>query len=152
MITKVVSVNEFDVADQPVEFICYGLGSCIGLFVSDITNTYAGAAHIPLPRNGKTGSRLKGASNMIEQMMLRFELFGVPSSRCIAKIAGGAKVVTGTQQIGQRNIQIVQEELTQRGIQIAAADVGGSVYRTVRYNSLTGDLIISTQQLRKYSI
>lgn len=152
MITRVINVNEYDVCYEPVEFVCYGLGSCIGLFIFDPTRRITGAAHIPLSSNAKTAVMLKGASDMIEQMLTRFKVFGIPSSKLAAKLAGGAKVVYGTQRIGEKNINTILNELNGRGIAIMATDVGGSISRTARFNSVTGDLTISTPFYKKYSI
>lgn len=151
MTSVVVNVSEIDVSCEPVEFVCYGLGSCIGLFISDSSKMITGAAHIPLPSNSKTGAKLQGASHMIDHLLMRFKAHGIPPAKLVAKVAGGAKIIVGTQQIGEKNIQSVLGKLNDLGVTVAATDLGGDMSRTARYNSVTGDLFI-IKELKKYSI
>lgn len=140
-----------DVSNTPVEYTCYGLGSCIGLFVTDRVKGLSGGAHIPLPSALHEGVFLD-ASQLIEQLLSAFSLNGSDLNTLRAKVTGGAQIYAGTSDIGQQNVSIVLQTLIDKKIFIAAKDVGGLVSRTVRFTSTTGELQISTSEQKTYSI
>jgi chemotaxis protein CheD len=146
-----VNINEVDVSDQPVVYTCYGLGSCVGLFVSDRPKGLAGAAHIPLP-NSSDAQEWLGATYLINQLMERMAHSGSDLSTLRAKVAGGACVCGGSTDIGRQNAQAVLETLTEKRVFIASMDLGGQVSRTARFNSETGELRISTSENKTYCI
>jgi chemotaxis protein CheD len=148
-----VGINEVDVTDQQVEYICFGLGSCVGLFITDRLSTLVGAAHIPLGSGEPDNNgEFYGADRLIDQLLDRFEQNGSDLSCLRAKIAGGAKVVESTLSIGEENIRSVINRLVERRVFIAAVDVGGNVSRTARFNSKTGELLVSTSEQKSYFI
>lgn len=151
--SKMIQINEVDVTDQSVEYICFGLGSCIGLFVYDRPAKLSGAAHIPLPTSQESGTGgLLDAGKMISQLIDQFKSKGSTLKALSAKLTGGSELFQASQPIGAKNIQTVLKLLTQNGIYIAATDLGGSISRTARFNSSTYELKISTSLKNQYSI
>lgn len=148
---KVLHMNDFDVSEKPLIYTCYGLGSCIGLFLTDRRLNLSGGAHIPIPFSLGGGGFLD-ASHMIEELMNRFVYMGSDLGNLRAKLTGGAQVYVSSISIGHQNTQVVMSQLIQKRIFIAASDVGGSISRTARFNTLTGELEISTSEKKTYSI
>lgn len=146
-----LTINDVDVTCNPVVYTCYGLGSCIGLFVTDRLKGLAGGAHIPLPSSSESGEFL-GASCLINELLKAFSMMGSDLNYLRAKITGGAKVYDGASSIGEQNMQVVLQQLMDRRIFIAASDLGGRVSRTARFSSATGELEISTSEQKTYRI
>ncbi|MBI3218740.1 MAG: chemotaxis protein CheD [Bacteroidetes bacterium] len=148
---KMLNINEMDVSDQPVVFTCYGLGSCIGLFMSDRTKGLSGGVHIPLPHNSAQ-SDWKDATYLIDELLHAFQAWGSDLNTLRAKVTGGAQVYGSHCSIGAENAEVVLKQLIDRKVYIAATDVGGTISRTARYYSQSGELEISTSEQTKYSI
>ena len=151
MINRVLNINDVDATHEPVLYTCYGLGSCIGLFITDRMKGLTGGAHIPLPSDQCTGEFL-GAIWLINKLLDSLTLLGSDLSCLRAKITGGASGYKSTYNIGKQNVDTVLQKLIDIKIYIAAKDVGGNVSRTARFNSLTNELVISTSSLKTYSI
>lgn len=150
--SKMLQINEVDVSNVDIEYACFGLGSCIGLFVSDRTRGITGAAHIPLPDGQDTGDELLDAGRLIKLLLKGFELKGSDLLTLRAKIAGGSSIYNGARDMGERNIKAVTKLLVDNRIYLAAADVGGSISRTARYDSKSGNLHIRTSEKKSYFI
>lgn len=146
-----LTINEMEVSDQPVVFTCYGLGSCIGLFVTDRTKGLSGGVHIPLPHNSAQ-SEWKGATFLIDELLHTFQARGSDLNTLRAKVTGGAQVNGSHSNIGAQNAEVVLKQLKDRKVYIAATDVGGTISRTARYHSQSGELVISTSEQTEYSI
>jgi chemotaxis protein CheD len=139
------------VTRQPIVYTCFGLGSCIALFVADRLSGITGGAHIPLPDTAHAGEFLS-AVRLIETLLSNFEKLGSNLSFLRAKIAGGACLYESATNLGQQNIDSVVARLTERKIFLAAADVGGKLARTVHFNSVTWELTIFTSEQKSYTI
>lgn len=151
MRNKVLNINEVDVTGKPVIYTCYGLGSCIGLFLTDRVRSISGGAHIPLPDSTEE-SEWYGVSGMIDILLGKLQSMGSNLNCLRAKMTGGAHVFEGMTNIGEQNVQSVLQQLVNHRIFLAAKDVGGKVSRTARFNSVTGELKISTSECKTYSI
>lgn len=155
--SKTIQINEVDVSDTDIEYTCFGLGSCIGLFVADRSLGIAGAAHIPLPDGEGPGGELQDANRLIRLLLKGFQLKGSNLQTLRAKIAGGSSIynVDDLQKslgVGEQNVQAVIKLLVENKIYLAATDVGGTVSRTARYDSRTGQLFIRTSEKKSYII
>lgn len=151
MITRMLNIDEVDVYQEPVELICFGLGSCIGLFITDRVQHLAGGAHVSLP-TGEISAEMKCADELVHELLGRFYSMGSKLDSLRAKVTGGANVLPQQNSMGDRNADAVIELLTEKRIYVAALDVGGHVSRTARFNSQTQQLSISTSDNRKYFI
>lgn len=148
---RMLNINEVEVNGKPVVYTCYGLGSCIGLFITDRLKGLSGGAHIPMPFS-LDASEFKDAAYMINRLLFAFSVQGSDLNYLRAKVAGGAQMYESSSGIGQQNIRIVLQMLIDKRIFIAATDVGGKVSRTARFNSITGELQISTSEKKTYCI
>lgn len=151
MIRKVLGIDELYSSGKPVEYTCYGLGSCIGLFINDRVKGLSGGAHIALPV-ATTESEFTDAEKMIDTLLQQFSDQGSDLLTLRAKIAGGAQVFETSLDIGKQNIDVVLRQLTDKRIFIAAMDVGGKVSRTARFNGESGEVKISTSEQKTYTI
>lgn len=122
-----------------------GLGSCIGVILSDVSTGICGIAHILLPGRSNTGEA-KYAETAIENMFEDMVKMGARKNRITAKFAGGAQVFKHMSldilKIGDRNAISVEEALVKRNIPILAKDVGGEVGRNVIFNPVDGSMIV----------
>jgi len=143
--TKNYTLNIGEVATHQgkAQYVCFGLGSCIGLFLSDRMSGLTGAAHILLPddERGPDTYGWYNADGAIGELVRRFQQQGSSLKGLSAKVAGGANTL-GAGKTGARNIESVLGQLRNLNIFIAAADVGGTQSRTVRYETITGTLTV----------
>lgn len=151
MITRMLNIDQVDVYREPVELVCFGLGSCIGLFVTDRVNQLSGGAHVSLP-TGEVSAEMKRADELVHELLNRFQVMGGNLNSLRAKITGGANVMGQQNSMGDRNAAAVIDLLTEKKIYVAAMDVGGHIARTARFNSKTQQVSISTSDNRKYFI
>lgn len=117
------------------------LGSCVAVALYDPVLKIGGLNHYLLPEVGvnDTPSGRYGTA-AIEMLIEEMVDLGAQESRLQAKIYGGANVIAVSfsgSAIGQRNIELAERELAQRGIRIVEKDVGGESGRTLKFNSHT---------------
>jgi chemotaxis protein CheD len=148
---KVLGINELHSSATPVEYTCYGLGSCIGLFISDRVKGLSGGAHIALPRPSSE-SEFTDAETMIAALLEQLSHHGSDLQTLRAKLTGGSQLFESGLDIGKGNIEVVLRQLIHRRIFIAAMDVGGRVSRTARFNGESGQVKISTSEQKTYFI
>lgn len=146
----ILYINCVYVDQDRASYTCYGLGSCVGLFVSDRVTGLSGGAHIPLP-SALPGEFL-GACELIEKLMKTLTDRGSNLANIRAKIVGGSQVYPSAIRMGEANVNAVIEHLMHRKVFLAAMDVGGTVSRTARFNSSTGEILITTSEQRRYLI
>lgn len=122
-----------------------GLGSCIGVILSDVSTGICGIAHVLLPGASDRGET-RYAETAIEKMVEDMVKMGARRSRITAKFAGGAQVFKHMSldilKIGDRNAISVEETLIKKNIPILAKDVGGAVGRNVIFNPADGSMIV----------
>jgi chemotaxis protein CheD len=116
-----------------------GLGSCVGLVLSDDSHRAAALAHIVLPASSEVGaaaaaSVAKFADTAVPALVGEIVNLGVPVRRLWAVLVGGAQMfaLSGGMDIGSRNEFAVRQALAQMRIPVRAAVTGGAVGRTVR--------------------
>lgn len=145
----VLNMGEAAVRVKPGEIICYGLGSCVGVFLYDKFKKIGAAAHIMLPSNEKRPESDQMLFDIIENMLAA----GSHRLTIRARIVGGASVVNiKAYDIGLRNIDYVRQKLKSIHILITAEDVGGNESRTAKLNIDTGILTINTSKQISYTI
>jgi chemotaxis protein CheD len=140
MKNKTLNINQTDVTGEAVIYTCFGIGSCVALFLNDRMTGLAGGAHIPLAHDG-TGEFLS-ATAMLEELLSKFQSKGSHLNFLRAKITGGAQLFESTVSIGAENIKAIRHELVKRKIFVAAEHVGGKLPRTARFNTRTGELVV----------
>jgi len=146
----VLNIGEVKAQQQKGTITCYGLGSCVGLFLYDRKNNIGGGAHIMLPGAGKEKSN-NYAEQAVEHLLDQMKSLGSDLQYLRAKIIGGANIFESSMQVGGRNIDSVKKLLTQKKIYIASEDLGGKNSRTGHFNLSDGTLQVSSLN-RKYNI
>ncbi|RPF55972.1 chemotaxis protein CheD [Aquisalibacillus elongatus] len=148
-----VGIADLKVARRPQTISTSGLGSCVGLVIYDDITYTAGMVHIMLPESslarntefnpGKFADT--GISELIEQLIKQ----GAKRRVFKAKMAGGSQMFNLSSQnekmnIGQKNVNAIEERLEQLSIPIIAKDIGGSSGRTIEFDTSTFELKIRT--------
>jgi len=127
------------------KLITYALGSCIGICLYEPQRKLAALIHIMLPLNMETGRKnaYKYADTGIRTTLREMEMKGACRAAINAKIAGGARMfeVSGGSlgNIGQRNSESVHQILRMEKIRLLWEDVGGTIARTMEFDSATGN-------------
>lgn len=135
-----VGISEYKIAQAPTRLITVGLGSCIGTIIYDEASHIGGLSHIMLPDSQPFLHKReikpeKFADLALPAMVAELKL-KIRRPRFQAKIVGGANMfqfqtLNAASNIGQRNIEAVEEVLDQLNIPIVAKQVGGSAGRTM---------------------
>lgn len=133
--------------------VCYGLGSCIGIALSDLTARVGVMVHVVLPDSSLNRTQPlqlgKFADTAVPAALSEAVRLGASRSRLVARIAGGARMLNvvgaGSKlDIGSRNGEAVRAALQQHGIHLVADDTGGTYGRTLQLFVGTGRLLVST--------
>lgn len=144
----IVGIADMKMAGDGEKLITYALGSCVGICLFEPNRRLAALIHIMLPLNMETGRKntFKYADTGIRATLREMEMKGANRNAITAKIAGGARMfeVSGGSlgNIGQRNGESVRQILKIEKIRLAWEDLGGTVARTVEFDSATGTGII----------
>lgn len=129
------------------EWVIYGLGSCIGLILTDAAAGAAAMAHIVLPACPESSppQPAKYAVTAIPYLLEGLLELGAAKGRIVAHIAGGAKMLklSGIADIGRRNTEAVKQALLERRIPLVGECVGGNSGRTLRWDRRRRQAIVS---------
>ena len=140
----IVGIADMKMGRGGEKLITYALGSCIGICLYESQMKLAALIHIMLPLNLETGRKnaYKYADTGIRSTLREMELKGARRANITAKIAGGARMfeISGGSigNIGQRNIESVRQILRMEKIPLLWEDVGGTIARTMEFDSATG--------------
>ena len=141
-------MGEIKYSHKPAVFSCNGLGSCVLLFVYEPNSTISGVAHIMLPDSsaGAVDNKALYADTSTRLLIQKLLALGATQEKLKAKIVGGANLFSWASshqmtRLGENNIEKVKYELIRNRIYIAAEEVGGTMYKTARCNSITGQII-----------
>lgn len=145
-----LNLGDFVVTKTAANIACYGLGSCVGLFIYDRVNKISGAAHVVLSDEFEKHTTYN-AKTAFEKLLEEIEKIGGNRDALRAKIVGGANLFDSGFRTGERNISALRKLILENKIYLAGQDVGGTKSRTARFNTMTGDLSISSQN-SKYDI
>lgn len=141
----IVGIADMKMAGDGEKLITYALGSCIGICLYEPQLKLAALVHIMLPLNMETGRKnaYKYADTGIRTTLREMEMKGARRAAITAKIAGGARMfeVSGGSlgNIGQRNSESVHQILRMEKIRLLWEDVGGTIARTMEFDSATGN-------------
>lgn len=129
------------VSRQPMEITTL-LGSCISVCLWDRSLKYGGINHYMMPFWNGTGLASPKYGNIaIEKLVKNMINLGSEKKDLIAKVFGGAAVLNSNEcifNIGERNIEIQSSILSDEGIEVVAASVGGTLGRKLIFDTETG--------------
>ncbi len=138
--------------DAGTVLIAYGLGSCVGVSVYDVSNRVAGMVHVLLPASDKPGPDPKEparyADHAVEALIAQLTKVGGSRAQLRVKVAGGASVLGAANaqkfKIGERNAEAIKEQLRKHGLRITAEDLGGERGRTMELFAADGRTMVRT--------
>ena len=120
------------------------LGSCVSVCFYDPILKQGAINHYILPLwNGHDLATMKYGNLAIIRILGELLTLGSKYENVVAKVYGGAEVLTGTPtnfHIGKRNAQIAFEILNEFRIPIIVSDIGGNKGRKINFNTLTGEV------------
>ena len=120
------------------------LGSCVSVCLFDAVTKLGAINHYVLPCwNGHDEATMKYGNLSIIRILEKLLLLGCKHENIVAKIFGGAEVLSGMPtnfHIGRRNVQIANDILNEFGIDILLSDVGGNTVRKIIFNTSTGEV------------
>lgn len=122
-----------------------GLGSCVAV-AAYTPNGVGGLLHAMIPEapnDGADDQPAKYVDTGVPWLLNR--LAEIDDGEPSVKIAGGATMFTvsgDSQSVGERNAERATTLLAERGVSVAATDLGGTVGRSVVFEPTTGALKI----------
>ena len=127
------------------------LGSCAGVFLFDYVFAIGGATHFMLPRHGAGPASPRYGDVALADLLDKFRALGSGRDRHMnlqAKVFGGASMLSALRDlrtahighVGQRNVEIAIEILTQASIAVVEKNVLGDCGRKVSMISNTGEM------------
>jgi chemotaxis protein CheD len=142
---KIIVQEQLYVANEPTEIMTV-LGSCIAVCLWDQKSQVAGMNHYLLPLwNGEGFKSLKYGNVSIVRLLDEMIYKGAYKQNIVAKIFGGATInLSSAFSVGDRNISIAEDILSDLNIPIIARDVGGTQGRKVIISSVDGSVYVKT--------
>ena len=142
----VIGVGDMAVSNNRNSILStYALGSCIGLIAYDPVAQCGGILHLMLPEAAVSPQKALTQPAMFADtgLPLFFKaLLGLRAERDRIRlcIAGGASVLSGLDpfKIGERNTCATMGFIRQNALNVAHADTGGTISRTVHLELATG--------------
>ena len=160
-----VGVAELKTGSNSCVLASFGLGSCVAVAMFDPFRKIGGLAHVMLPESrGKEppeGANGKFADLAVPTLVEELCQIGARRNRLKCKIIGGAQMfeIPGVQKresslgppahIGARNVEAVKNELEKLRIPLIGEDTGGNYGRTVKFDSSTGEVEVSSINHRR---
>lgn len=145
-----VGLGEYSVSHDPTDvLIAFGLGSCLGIGMYDPVAHVGGLIHVVLPEQkaGNDPNSAKFVDTGIPILLEKLVAQGADKNRLIIRMAGGANMLvspglSGTFDIGTRNISKAHEVFKQMNLKLQKEEVGGQVGRTVRMYIADGRMTV----------
>lgn len=138
--TRVIHVvqGEHAISDDPDEILTTVLGSCVSACILDADRGIGGLNHFLLPDAGPGGPDIRYAAAAMEVLVNGLMRRGAARSRLRAKLFGGARMMAGLPDIGQRNADAARRFLQDEGIPLIASDLCGTQARRIRFWPVIG--------------
>lgn len=152
----VARMGKFIVSHNPHILVALGLGSCVGVIIYDSIARIGGIAHVMLPDSTKFIAQTdqdKFADIAIPKLIDEMVRYGARVENLTVKIAGGAQMFAGLanteMDVSSRNVDAVKETLKKENLKISGEDTGLNFGRTVKLDTITGKVEISTKMREK---
>ncbi len=120
------------------------VGSCIAICLWDKTMKYGGMNHFLYPSINSKGKTTAQYGNVaIPALIKLMEKLGSSKKSLAAQIYGGGKLHnTKSNSVGEENITIAREILSDLRIPVISEDVGGTMGRKVLFDTDTGHTVV----------
>ena len=120
------------ISGDPDSVLTTVLGSCVAACLHDPVRRIGGMNHFLLP--DMLGAHdIRFASAAMEQLVNSLLKLGGRRDQLTAKLFGGARMIAGLPDIGQRNGEAALAFLRGEGIAVSAQSLGGRHARRVRF-------------------
>jgi chemotaxis protein CheD len=142
-----VGIGEAVIDGDGALLVAFGLGSCVGLTAWDPVTRVGGLAHFMLPAGVRTGTPVKYVDSGLAWFLVALSRAGAVPRRSQFKAAGGAAMflgVSGSLEVGRRNIAALDETLAAAGVALTGRDLGGTIGRSIELDLKTGHLAVRT--------
>ncbi len=119
------------------------LGSCVAVCLWDGLAGAGGINHYLLPLwNGEGLPTPRYGNVAISMLVERLLQMGCLKANLKAKIFGGANMIGGFLNVGERNIVLAESALSENGIKIVSRDTGGTTGRKIMFLTASGDVYV----------
>lgn len=148
-----VGVADLKAANNSSVLASFGLGSCVAVGMFDPLRKVGGLAHVMLPDSrGKDTEQTPGkfADTAVVKLVEEMKKLGARQLGIRCKIAGGSQMFEVSKQmsaagtLGARNVEAVKTALANARIYLVAEDTGGNYGRTVKYDTSTGAMEVTS--------
>lgn len=129
--------GEHHVSDREDVVLTTVLGSCVAACLHDPVLRIGGMNHFLLP-DGPGQRDIRHASAAMEQLVNALLKLGGRRERLVAKVFGGARMLPGLPDIGQRNAEAAMAFLAGEGIGVVSQSFGGHQARRLRFWPASG--------------
>jgi chemotaxis protein CheD len=146
-LARSVGIGEAIVDGSGARLTALGLGSCVGLAAWDPVTHVGGLAHFMLPSGTRVGNPAKYVDTGLPWFLKALSDAGASPRRSRFTAAGGAAMfpsVSGSLEVGRRNVSALGHALRAAGLRLTAHDLGGAIGRSLELDLGTGRLAIRT--------
>jgi chemotaxis protein CheD len=134
-----ISQGEFAVGEGENEVIATLLGSCVSACLWDAQTKVGGMNHVVFSGNVNNAQAMLGhAVNGMELLINNLLRKGASRGRLQAKVFGGARMISGLTDAGEKNGEFVLDFLSKEGIPHIGGDIGGRQARRLEFWPGTG--------------
>jgi len=123
-----------------------GLGSCVGLALRDKRSGISGLAHVVLPSSNDAEDACfspgRYSDTAVRVLTERMVSMGADFSQIVAKLVGGARVLSVGCFNGWKNVEGARKELLKVNIKVVAQDVGLNLGRSMKFDTASGVITI----------
>jgi chemotaxis protein CheD len=131
--------GEFATSSDPGVMLTTLLGSCVAVCLYDQAVHVGGMNHFLLPETGNaSNANLSYGVNSMELLINDLLKQGASRTRMEAKVFGGARMIAGLSDIGERNSSFALRFLQMEGIPVVSQCVGDTRARKLRFWPATG--------------
>lgn len=153
---QVVLVGDMKVGNNEDVLVTHALGSCLGLMIYDPAAKVGGMLHAMLPLSKINPQKAEANPFMfvdtgVPRLFKAVYELGGKKARMIVKAAGCGRPLSNNEmfKIGERNYIVLKKILWKNNVMLESEDIGGTASRTVHFNILTGEIIISSSSKKK---
>ncbi|WOI52619.1 chemotaxis protein CheD [Parvularcula sp. LCG005] len=131
--------GESAVSDEPNVYFSTVLGSCIAACLYDPAAKVGGMNHFLLAESvDSLDGDLKYGVHAMECLINSLLRSGARRSSLVAKVFGGARLISGVSDIGRKNVIFIKTFLENENIPCLSHSVGGERARRVKFWPTTG--------------
>lgn len=137
--TIYVQQGDWALSADPAAMIATTLGSCVSVCLWDPRVGVGGLNHIVLPMDiSESPSAAYTGVHAMELLINGLLKSGACKTTMEAKVFGGARILSATSTVGERNTAFAKEFLEREGIPIVGGSVGGNLAREIRFWPTSG--------------